>query len=219
MAEIEFKRRGTPVWAVVLVLLVIAVVLYFVFGRHTGAPATQAADTSSTAPAAAPAPGAASGSTGAAATSPAAPAAAVTGIGRFAAWVDSAKMPSDAASQAEYLGAGLSSLADALKERAPQAGAQYVLVRALADTVRMPNRTPKDQVNSVQAAFFATSYALRDYTGGQKLGVSASSIQLTKGLGDQKTEIQKFFKSARDVMRNPGAPVPPAPAPAAKTPA
>jgi len=81
MAEIEFQRRGTPVWVVLLALIVLAVAAWFFFLRPRTAnaptaatpevvPAAPAAPATTTAPAsAAPAPDSALRDSAAAATS------------------------------------------------------------------------------------------------------------------------------------------------------
>jgi hypothetical protein len=205
MAEIEFKRRGTPLWAVVLVLLVIAAALYALFGRGKATPATQPADTAVAATPNAPTtptPGA-----------PAAPPTAAGPIPAFAAWVDSVKVPASGDVTA-YVSSGLRLLADALQVRAPMAGAQLLMIRAMADTVAMPGSTPEKRLNATQAAFFATQFAMRDKPGAARLENAAQRLDLKTPLTKQREDLQKFFETARDVMRDPnkglGATPPPA---------
>jgi len=216
MAEIEFKRRGTPLWVVVLVLLVIAGVLYALFGRHrtpaTADSTSAAAPTTGGSPSVSAAPSGAGGQTSAGAPASNVPA---TAVGRLSVWADSAKMPSDAATQRGYIAEGIGRLAGALEEAMPQAGAQYVLVKALADSVRLPNRTPNQVINDLQASFFAAAYPLRDYTNGQHVNDAASAIQLTRPIGQQRAEIEKYFKAAAAAFRSPGSKTAPAPATAA----
>jgi hypothetical protein len=213
MAEIEFKRRGTPLWAVVLVLLVIAAALYALFGRGKATPVPQPADTGAAAPNAPATP---------AAGAPATPAAPAGPIPALAAWADSAKVP-PSAEVAPYVSNGLRLLADALQARAPMAGAQILMIRAMADTVAMPASTPDKQLNATQAAFFATQFAMRDKPGAARLENAAQRLDLKTPLAKQRDDVQRFFKTASEVMRDPNqglaTPVGPnAPAPAAKKP-
>lgn len=212
MAEIEFKRRGTPLWAVVLVLLVIAGALYALFGRG-GDPAPATADSTAATPTPA-APGAAAPATPAAPTGP---------LATLSAWVDTAKVGTGAAPVAAYAGTGLRLLADAVQEKAPMAGIQYMMIRAMADTVLMPDTPARKQLDATQAAFFAAQFALRDKPGAARIETAAQKLQLNVPLAQQRADVENFFKVSRDVLRDPskppaGGPAPgTAPAPAAKS--
>jgi hypothetical protein len=151
----------------------------------------------------------------------AAPAVPATPHGAFTAWIDSAPLPSSAASVGAYTGSGLQALAAALQEKAPMAGVQYLLVRAMADTVLMPSSTPRKQLDATQAAFFATAFAMRDKPGGALLETAAQRLELTRTLADQRDDVKHFFEVARDVLKDPskGPPRPPGatPPPAPKS--
>jgi hypothetical protein len=217
MAEIEFKRRGTPLWAVVLVLIVIAGIVWALVGR--GRPAAVPADT--TAAADSTAAGAVapmdSAHQAAAAKAPApvtAPASSVGPAVRFAAWVDTTKAPASADQQPAHIGQGIQLLADALQERVPLAGAQVMMLRAMADTLMMPNLKASQYTNATQAAFFGAAYALRRTSAEVPLNDKATVISLTKPLSQQSREVQSFFTTAAKVLREPIAKQPVTPPPA-----
>jgi len=201
MAEIEFKRRGTPLWAVVLALLIVAAIVWaLVVRRH--APAAVAADSAA---AITPTDSAkkAAGAKAAARAPMTAPAAATGPSTQFAAWTDSAKMPAAADAQPAHIGEGLQLLAGALAERVPLAGVQVNMIRAMADTLRMPNLKASQYTNATQAAFFAVGYALRQTTAAQPLNDKATVISLTKPLAQQGPEVRSFFTTAAKVLRAP----------------
>ncbi len=187
MAEIEFTRRGTPLWAVVLVLLVLGGVAYYFLRPGRSAPVEVGADTAVVPAAAAP-----SGATPAVAP-PLAP------VPALAKWVDTATT-TDAAS---YASAGLRLVASAMEVRAPQAGAQIVMVRAMADTLAMPDLTDKKRTDAAQAAFFATAFAMRTTPGGAKIEHAASVIQLGKPLGAQRNDLQNYFRATSEALTDP----------------
>jgi 2-oxoglutarate dehydrogenase E2 component (dihydrolipoamide succinyltransferase) len=212
MAEIEFKRRGTPLWAVVVVLLVIAGILYALFGR--GRPGTAVAPADTTAPAVA----------GDSASRAPATAAAAGPIADLSTWADSSKMPQAPADAAQYVAQGLRMIVPALKVRAPMAGVQHVMLGAMADTIAMPTTSAAKQTDAAQAAFFATAYAIRDHNAGADLQNAAASFQLKRTLTQQRSQVQSFFKAAARALADtttprkpqvPGAPGAPAGAPAA----
>lgn len=206
MAEIDFKRRGTPLWAVLLVLVVIGTALYALFTGRGDQPVTAAADsTETTTPAtpAAPAPGQA--------PTPAAPSGP---LAQLSAWVDSAPAPTGVEQTTAYASRGLTLLADAMQEKAPMAGAQQVLVRAMADTVGQAASTPRKRLDATQAAFFAVVYAMRQTPGGARLENAAQRLELTRPLAEQGQDLKKFFQTARDVFTDPSKGLPGAPAPA-----
>lgn len=199
MAEIEFKRRGTPLWAVVLVLLVVVAIGYFVFGRgNAGSPVSDSvAATPAPAAPGAPAPGPGT-------PAAPAPAAAPPGIAGLASWVDATTIPATAGeAQRTTLAEGLRRLASALEQRSPMSGVQILLIRSMADTLVLPNPTANQQINAVQAAFFAAAYALRDAPAGDRMNRAASTLLLTKSISDQRAEIREYFEVARDAMRAP----------------
>ena len=220
MAEIEFKRRGTPLWAVVLALLIVAAIVWaLVVRRH--APAAVAADSAA---AITPTDSAkkAAGAKAAARAPMTAPAAATGPSTQFAAWTDSAKMPAAADAQPAHIGEGLQLLAGALAERVPLAGVQVNMIRAMADTLRMPSLKPSQYLNATQAAFFAAAYALRQTSASTPLSEKATAILLTKPLAQQASQIQSFFATAGQVLKAPikpqSTPAPPGapPSPTAK---
>lgn len=196
MAEIEFKRRGTPVWAVLLVLLVVAGILYGVFARRGGQPAAVPTDTVTT-------------PTGpAATTAPAAtPAPAVAPLVAYDMWADSAKAPAGGPELARYVASGLRAALPVIKERAPMSGVQQVLISASADTLEMPTTSETKQTEVAQAAFYAVSYAQKtsgaDTTKANAAAIenAAAAIQLKTPLSKQRDAVQNFFKSAAKAWR------------------
>ena len=217
MAEIEFERRGTPVWKVVVALLVVVAIVWAILARRGGhTPAL--ADSTAAAPA--------SGDSAAAKAKNAppapvtAPAATAGASAQFATWADTSKMPGAGDQQAAYVGDGLQLLAGALQERVPLAGVQVNLIRAMADTLRMPNLKASQYTNATQAAFFAVGYALRQTTAAVALNDKATVISLTKPLSQQSQEVRSFFATAAKVLREPisAQTTTPPPVPATKTP-
>jgi len=200
MAEIEFERRGTPLWKVVLALLVVAAIVWAILARRGGGtPAL--ADSTATAPASDSAAAAAAKNVPPAPVT--APAATAGPSAQFATWADTSKMPSGGDQQAAYVGGGLQLLAGALQERVPLAGVQVNMIRAMADTLRMPNLKASQYTNATQAAFFAVGYALRQTTAAQPLNDKATVISLTKPLAQQGPEVRSFFTTAAKVLRAP----------------
>ncbi|MBV9879407.1 MAG: hypothetical protein JO180_02880 [Gemmatirosa sp.] len=199
MAEIEFKRRGTPLWVVVVALLVVAGLVWALIGRGKGA-APVPADTAATSAA----PGAATPVAPPPVNSAAAAPASATGpVAKFVAWVDTSKPPTEAAAERAEYASGIRLLADALQERVPMAGAQIVLARAMADSLALPGATQSQAINALQAAFFAVSYAMRGTPPGARMNDVASNLQLTKSIGAQREDIGKFFVTARNAMYDP----------------
>lgn len=192
MAEIEFKRRGTPLWAVVLVLLVIAGVLYALFGRGGSTRAT-ADSTSAAAPT----------TSDSAAPSKVAEAP-LTPLAAFAKWADTAKAPTDQAGAAAYVGQGVRMLGKALEERAPMAGAQHVLLRALADTISMPTTPAPHAVQSARLAFNAASYALGNTAGAQRIVASIQGIDEKKSLAAQGAVFKDAFRDVAKALPDSG---------------
>ncbi|AHG91201.1 hypothetical protein J421_3664 [Gemmatirosa kalamazoonensis] len=200
MAEIEFERRGTPLWKVVLALLVVAAIVWAILARRGGGTPALADSTAAT-------PATDSAAAAAAKNVPpapvTAPAAAAGPSAQFATWADTSKMPSGGDQQAAYVGDGLQLLAGALQERVPLAGVQVNMIRAMADTLRMPNLKASQYTNATQAAFFAVGYALRQTTAAQPLNDKATVISLTKPLAQQGQEVRSFFTTAAKVLRAP----------------
>jgi len=176
MAEIEFKRRGTPLWVVGLALLIVAAIVWaLVARRHAAAPGT----------AAVPAP-----------SPPVTPTAVVAGpTAQFAAWTDSSRMPAAADAQPAHIGDGLQLLSGALAERVPLAGVQVNLIRAMADTLHMPSLKQSQYLNATQAAFFAAAFALRQTSAGTPLNDKAAALILTKPLSQQTAQVDGFFSA------------------------
>jgi hypothetical protein len=191
MAEIEFKRRGTPLWAVLLALIVIALIVWFVLRKPPGAP---------TAAAPAPAPTATQPSTPAPAAAPP-----QTPAERFSAYVDSQPTVPDAAT-ASYVADGLSRLADAMQEKYPASGVQLNLIRAMSDSLRLPGIAPRRQTDMAQAAFFAAGYVISHNDAAGPVTQAASSVQLEQPLPKQLPAVRKVFRAARDAIKGAAAP-------------
>ena len=196
MAEIEFKRRGTPVWAVLLVLIVLGAILYGIFGRRAPQTAVAPADSVTT-------------PTGPAAGTPAAPAAPTTPAApalpparAFAAWTDSVHVPSAPDAAAGYVADGVRKLGAALRERVPMAGGQHLMVDALADTIAMPSTTETKRTDAMQAAFFAAAYAMRGTPPGEALQTAASRLVLQRPITAQAKSVEDVFKAAGRALRD-----------------
>lgn len=211
MAEIEFKRRGTPLWAVLLVLLVVAGILYGVFARRGPQPAAGPADTVTTPTGPAPT---------AAAPTPAPATPAVAPVDAYVAWADSAKVPTAAPDAAHYVATGLRLLVPVLKERAPMAGVQQLLIGAMADTLDMPTLPESKHAEAAQSAFFAVNYALRGAAAkpqgdGASSGLenAAAAVRPQAPLRTQRDAVHHFFEVAGQTFKPRGR------APAAAAPA
>jgi hypothetical protein len=204
MAEIEFKRRGTPLWAVVLALAVIGVALWLIFGR--GDAAGPAATDPAAPGQAAPAPGTpgspSTPSTGAAPSPPGAAAPTGGAVGAFAAFVAEQRTPAGT-EVGPYVGEGLQRLAAALQERYPTAGVQVVLIRAMSDSLRLPGLAPERQTDMAQAAFFAAGFAMGRAGPGGNVGAAASQIELRRPLARQLPAVRSAFTAARDALQTP----------------
>ena len=193
MAEIEFKRRGTPLWAVVLGLIVIALIVWVVVRQMGGAPTT-VADTTATP----------------AATTPAAPAAPPqTPAERYAAFVDSAPTVAEGET-AVYVADGLGRLADAMQQKYPANGVQVNLIRAMSDSLRLPGVAPRRQTDMAQAALFAAGFAINPGDAAGPVTQAASAVQLDKTLHQQLDVVRKVFRTARDAMSGEAKPTTPA---------
>ena len=209
MAEIQFERRGTPLWLVLLILVLLGAGAYFVFARRPGAPAPAASAESAQAPAGAPAPTAGTP----------APAAAGGPSAEFARFVDAGAFPSAAAAQRAYLTDATRKMADVLQERAPASGVQTVMLRAVSDTIAMPNTTPARIAELTQLAMFAFAHALTSSkVDDGRLAPAASAVQPAVPLTEQTQQVNDYLKTARDVLRGGAGSAPPA-APAAPAPA
>ena len=193
MAEIQFERRGTPLWLVLLILLLVGAGAYFAFGRRPAAPAPAVSADSAQAPATVAAtPGAA----------PAAPAAPSGPSAEFARFVDAGAFPSAATAQRTYLTDATRKMADVLQERAPSAGVQTVMLRAVADTIAMPSTTPARVAELTQLAMFAFAHALTSAkVDDGRLAPAASALQLGVPLTQQTQQVNDYLKVARDVLR------------------
>jgi hypothetical protein len=206
MAEIEFKRRGTPLWLVLLILLLVGAVAYFAFGRGRDAATVAATPNPAPTAAATPAPGA-TGATPPAATGGAS--------AEFARFVDAGAFPAAAAAQRTYLTDATRKMADVLQERAPSSGVQTVMLRAIADTLAMPDTKPARIADLTQLAMFAFAHAL---TGAKvddgRLAPAAGAVQPAVPLTAQTRQVNDYMKAARDLLRDgaaggaaaPGAP-------------
>lgn len=200
MAEIEFKRRGTPLWVVVLALIVIALVAWF-FVRRAAAPAAPATPTPATAPA--------TPATGAATPAPAA----ATPLAAYSAFVDS--LPKRGGDAAVVVSDGLRLLAGALQQQYPNNGVQVNLVRAMADSLRLPGVTPRRQADMAQAAFFATAFAMGRGGAGDTVNVAAAQVLLDKSLSQQMPAVRRAFEAASRTLKAPPQPAKPAVPPGA----
>jgi hypothetical protein len=210
MAEIEFKRRGTPLWLVLLILLLLGAGAYFAFGRRPDAATVAAGANPAQTAAVTPAPGA----TGA--TPP--PAAGGPSV-EFARFVDAGAFPTAAPAQRTYLIDATRKMADVLQERAPSSGVQTVMLRAIADTIAMPDTKPARIADLTQLAMFAFAHAL---TGAKvddgRLAPAAGAVQAAVPLTQQTQQVNAYMKAARDLLRDGaagGAAAPGAAAPAA----
>ena len=214
MAEIEFKRRGTPLWLVLLVLLLVGGAAYFFLARRPDV-------TPAVAPTADPA--IAGVDTTVPKVETVAPPTAATGpTVEFARFVDAGGFPaSGAQAQRTFLTDATRRMADVLQERAPTAGVQMVLLRAVADTIAMPD-TKADRIPDLtQLAMFAFAHALTAAkVDDGRLATAAGTVQLAVPLSEQSRQVNDYFKTARDLLTKganapaatPGAlPAPPAP--------
>ncbi len=207
MAEIEFKRRGTPLWLVLLILLVVGGGAYAWFAGRGGDPATQTAATpaaGSPAPAT-PAPGASSPS--------AAPAPAAGPAAELVRFVGTREYPgTDAAAQRAYLVEGVRHLATAATQLAPTSGVQINLLRAVADTLALPETTPRRMTDLTQLAFFAFGHAMGSGSAvGVRLQEEAGQLQPGVAIGQQSKAVRNFFRTAADLVQNPQRANAPAP--------
>ena len=186
MAEIEFKRRGTPLWLVLVVLLALGGAGYFLFARRPAEPVATTADSTT---------------------------------------VATAKLPTGDAQRA-HLAQGVRLLAGALEQKAPAGNTQVLLLRAVADTLGMPDTQGRRLTDLTQLAFFAFSHAMgQQVQGADSLGTIASSLQLDTPLARQSAVVNRYFAAAADAAKKPASPAgaqaaPGAPAtPAASAPA
>jgi hypothetical protein len=210
MAEIEFKRRGTPLWLVLLILLLLGAGAYFAFGRRPDAATVATGANPAQTAAATPAPGATGATPPAAAGGPSV---------EFARFVDAGAFPTAAPAQRTYLIDATRKMADVLQERAPSSGVQTVMLRAIADTIAMPDTKPARIADLTQLAMFAFAHAL---TGAKvddgRLAPAAGAVQAAVPLTQQTQQVNAYMKAARDLLRDGaagGAAAPGAAAPAA----
>lgn len=208
MAEIEFKRRGTPLWVVLLALILIALAVWLFVRRSSDATPTPAPATPTT-----PAPATTTPPPTGATPAPA-PAAAAAPLAVYSAFVDSTASVSGA-EVTRYVAEGLRRLADAMQQATPGNGVQINLVRAMADSLRLPDIAPRRQADMAQAAFFAAGYALNRGNAAGDVSTAASQVQLDRTLQQQVPQIRNVFVKARDAMKG-GAPNAPAGAPVPK---
>lgn len=188
MAEIEFKRRGTPLWLVLLVLVIVGVGAWFLFERRPDAPAT-ATPADSTVTATAPA-----------ATAAPAPAAAGP-TAEFVRFADTGRLPSGDAEQRKYLGDAMRLMAGVLQERAPLAGVQINLLRAIADTLAMPDLKAERVPDLTQLAMFAYGYALNDAkVDSGRLTTHAGQFQPNVPVSKQAAIVNSYLRLSRDVL-------------------
>jgi hypothetical protein len=191
MAEIEFQRRGTPLWLVLLVLAVLGAVAWFFVRERPPEPATQTAADSA---AAAVAPGTQ-------AAAPAAPAAPAGPSAQFVQFADAGGLPSTEAEQRSYLSRAMRLMADVLQEKAPGKGVQMNLLRAVADTLAMPATKAERAADLTQLGFFAYAYALNDAKVDQgKLSTAAGQLQPNVALGRQKAIVDGYLRLSRDIL-------------------
>lgn len=223
MADIEFKRRGTPLWLVLLVLVALGAAAYFIFERR-GADTTQqaAASTDTTA-----APAATAAPAGPQSSAPLPPPAGNTGAAaELVRFLGAQPFPATgAAAQRTHLTQAVRLMSGVAQQHAPGSGVQIVLLNAVADTMAMPDTKAERLTDLTQLAFFAFGHAMGENTPvGRKLTQLASQIQLGTPIGEQVTPVRRYFAEAREVVRDPQkalqppptvAPVvtPPAPAP------
>ncbi|MDF1501838.1 hypothetical protein [Roseisolibacter sp. H3M3-2] len=211
MAEIEFKRRGTPLWLVLLVLAVLGGAAWFFVRQRPEAPVAQTAADSAAAPAGSPA-----------AAAPAAPAPTGPSV-NLARFADSASLPGADAEQRRYLSQAMRLMADVLQEKAPTNGVQQSLLRAVADTLAMADTRAERVADLTQLGFFAYAYALNDAkVDDGKLSTAASQMQPNVAVGRQKSIVDGYLRLSRDILRgvaSKGADTIPAPRTSTPTPA
>lgn len=213
MAEIQFERKGTPVWLVVLILAVVATAAYFLLARRPE-PAAQTAT--------------ATDSTTATAVAPAAPAAPLGPSAEYVKFATERRFPKDdAAAQRPFLSDVARHLSSVLQERAPTQGVQILLLKSIADTIAMPDTKASRLPDLTQLAFFVFANAYKaGAQGNSSLVDFAGRIQPNVPVGTQARDIQAYLDAARDQLRPGGVkrdstlPAPPATpaAPAATTP-
>lgn len=224
MADIEFKRRGTPLWLVLLVLAVLGIAAYFIFERRGADPAQQVGAPADSAAAAAPVAAAApAGPQGAAPLPP--PAGNSGAAAEFVRFLGAQPFPATgAAAQRTQLTQAVRHMSGVVQQHAPGSGLQIVLLNAVADTMAMPDTKPERLTDLTQLAFYAFGHAMGENTPvGRKLTQLASQIQLGTPIGEQVPQVRSYFAEARDVVRDPqralqAAPPPTAPPPAPAAP-
>ncbi len=194
MAEIDFKRRGTRLWLVLLIRLVVGGgAAYCLLDRGPGARVATAADSAAT-NAAPSTPGA-----------PAAGAAPTTTSGPTAAFVrfaDTRRLPTDDGStQRAYLGEALRLMSGVLQEKAPAKGVQINMLQAIADTLAMTETKAERVPDLVQLAFFAYAYALKDSkVDDGSLTTAAGQLQPNVALGKQAQQVNGYLRLSRDIL-------------------
>jgi hypothetical protein len=199
MAEIEFKRRGTPLWAVLLVLLVLALVVWlFLRGRVD--------DEAIRTPAPAPTP--TQPTPGAPPTGQSPPAPTASPVAEYSSFVTGRPAPAPTEIPA-YVSDGLRLLAGAIQERHPASGVQTNLLRAMADSLRLPDITPARQTDMAQAAFFAAAYAMGRGGAGDRVNTAASQVRLQVPLREQMPAVLGVFRAAKSALDSAGT-APPA---------
>jgi hypothetical protein len=191
MAEIEFKRRGTPLWLVLLVLAVLGGGAWFFLESRPDAPTVTAADSAA----------AVTATPGAAAPAAAAPAAPTSAVAQFARFSDTGRLPGGDADQRKYIGDAMRLMAGVLREKAPNNGVQINLLQAIADTLAMPDTKAERVPDLTQLAFFAYAYALNDAkVDDGKLTSAASQLQPNVALGKQASIVNGYLRLSRDVL-------------------
>lgn len=191
MAEIDFKRKGTPLWLVLLILMVLGAGGYFLLGRRPE-PAPQAVATD--APTA----------TAAAATPAAAPLAPTAAFAKFAN--ERRFPPTDAAAQRSFLSDASRQLSTVLQERAPDKGVQIALLRSVADTIAMAETKVERLPDLTQLAFFVFANAFSgNRAGSAPLNSFAARVQPNVAIGRQAQAIQGFVDAVREALTSPAA--------------
>ena len=192
MAEIEFQRRGTPLWLVLLVLAVLGGGAWLFVRERPAEPVGQTA-ADSAAPTVAP---------GAAAARPAAPAAPAGPSAQFVRFADAGALPAAESEQRTYLSRAMRLMADVVQERAPSKGVQMSLLRAVADTLAMPATKTERVADLTQLGFFAYAYALNDAKVDEgKLSAAASQLQPNVPVGRQKKIVDGYLRLSRDILK------------------
>jgi hypothetical protein len=129
-------------------------------------------------------------------------------VAEYSSFVTGRAAPAPAEISA-YVSDGLRLLAGAIQERHPASGVQINLVRAMADSLRLPDIAPARQTDMAQAAFFAAAYAMGRGGVGDRVNTAASQVRLQVPLREQIPAVLGVFRAAKTAFDS-AATAPPA---------